>query len=359
MSVQLLLASSSPRRKSILNLAKIDFVTYSPELDENAITSNLLQTYKGTCQSALARIVTGELAFNKALTALRATKAPLILASDTLVMCRGYILGKPKNKEMAKAMFNLLLGRELSTAENALLAEAKVCFEVEEHSYLGQYHQVSTSVCLLIHKDLLKQTNLLQDNLYELANLPDCYNEAKDYVKLAFVEQAGVYMQANSPLFDQIIDDYIASNACYDKAGAYAVQEQTACLIRKIDGDVYTIMGLPLHAILRKCGTLLPFRAKETPISSNKQTKIKEIKPLVTTNTRVVKPIDTAIKPTLESKLSSASFEPDLSLSKLINTNDNNQALVSSLQSKLRKINSSSSLATKAMPRFLQNNNQK
>lgn len=41
MSVQLLLASSSPRRKSILNLAQIDFVTYSPQLDEATLTKKI------------------------------------------------------------------------------------------------------------------------------------------------------------------------------------------------------------------------------------------------------------------------------------------------------------------------------
>lgn len=416
MSTQLLLASSSPRRKSILNLAQIDFVTYSPQLDEAGLTSKLLKIYQGACQTALGRIVTGELAFHKAITAARMTQAPLILASDTLVMCRGYILGKPHNAETAKTMFNILLGKSLSSGELSLMEKFHVSDEAEGTNNLGQYHQVSTSACLLVKKELLLQASLTAEQLQEFKSLPEIYQEAKDYVRLLLVEQAGVYMQANSALFDDIIANYIASGSCYDKAGGYAVQEQTACLISKIDGDVYTIMGLPLHAILQKCGQLLPFRQTKVAVSEHKQAKIGEIKPLNTdatnqenskedtsnvtdsnkvnnlnssqynqvnskrtrTNQSNVSRFNSALLQNLtsyskqtnsvlhtkeknESKFSQAASvnEPDLSLSKPINTNENDKNLVNSLQSKLRSINTASSLANKSMPSFLQFNEKK
>lgn len=377
MSLQLLLASSSPRRKSILNLAQIDFVTYSPQIDEITFTNKLLAVYNGACQTALGRVITGELAFQKALAAAKVTKSPLILASDTLVMCRGYILGKPKNAAMAKAMFNLLLGRNLNDNENHILSNMHVCDETEEPSSIGQYHQVSTAVCLLIKKELLKQMTLKNEDLKEFQNLSDNYMEAKDYVRLLFVEQAAVYMQANAPLFDKIVDEYISSGACFDKAGAYAVQEQTACLIRKIEGDVYTIMGLPLHAILRKCGNLLPFRKTEIQSTETKQTKINEIKPILhssqsniarfnpsflqQSNTHTSENItEQAVAIRTEANLNTTvkSVEPDLSLSKPI-SNQSNQALVDSLQGKLRKLNHSSSFANRSIPSFLQENNKK
>jgi septum formation protein len=37
-----------------------------------------------------------------------------------------------------------------------------------------------------------------------------------------------------------------------DKAGAYGIQDAGGMLIKSIDGDFYTIMGLPLHALMQK-----------------------------------------------------------------------------------------------------------
>jgi septum formation protein len=58
-------------------------------------------------------------------------------------------------------------------------------------------------------------------------------------------------------LTDQEINAYIDSGQPMDKAGAFAVQDLGSVLIEKIDGDFYSILGLPLHKIylaLRELG---------------------------------------------------------------------------------------------------------
>lgn len=57
MSTQLLLASSSPRRRSILNLANIDFITYSPQVDESAISNKLLEIYRAPVNRLWAELL--------------------------------------------------------------------------------------------------------------------------------------------------------------------------------------------------------------------------------------------------------------------------------------------------------------
>jgi septum formation protein len=46
-----------------------------------------------------------------------------------------------------------------------------------------------------------------------------------------------------------------------DKAGAYGIQGRAAALVERIDGDFYTVMGLPLARVvrtLRGLGFMLP-----------------------------------------------------------------------------------------------------
>ena len=57
------------------------------------------------------------------------------------------------------------------------------------------------------------------------------------------------------------IAEYVASGEPFDKAGAYGIQGRAASLVEAIDGDFYTVMGLPLARVvrtLRRLGFTLP-----------------------------------------------------------------------------------------------------
>jgi septum formation protein len=63
------------------------------------------------------------------------------------------------------------------------------------------------------------------------------------------------------PLDTEEIAEYVASGEPLDKAGAYGIQGRAASLIESIDGDFYTVMGLPLARViraLRRLGFVLP-----------------------------------------------------------------------------------------------------
>ncbi|MGB6522162.1 MAG: Maf family protein [Candidatus Cybelea sp.] len=57
------------------------------------------------------------------------------------------------------------------------------------------------------------------------------------------------------------IAEYVATGEPFDKAGAYGIQGRAASLVESIDGDFYTVMGLPLGRVvrtLRRLGFALP-----------------------------------------------------------------------------------------------------
>ncbi len=54
-----------------------------------------------------------------------------------------------------------------------------------------------------------------------------------------------------APLSEKEIDLYIASGEPMDKAGAYGIQGKASRFISGIEGDYYSVVGLPLYAIYR------------------------------------------------------------------------------------------------------------
>ncbi len=116
----------------------------------------------------------------------------VILGADTIVVLDSEILQKPSSREEAFEMLSRLQGRE---------------------------HTVYTGIYLL--------------NKYN-------GKEASGYTK------SRVWF---SPLSPEEIWRYIDSGEPMDKAGAYGIQAMGAFFIEKIEGDFFSVMGLPLNLL--------------------------------------------------------------------------------------------------------------
>lgn len=57
------------------------------------------------------------------------------------------------------------------------------------------------------------------------------------------VSSTDVYMRN---LTEQEIEAYVDTKEPYDKAGGYGIQAKGSLLVDHIDGDFYTVVGLPL-----------------------------------------------------------------------------------------------------------------
>ena len=97
--MQLILASSSPRRKELLGLFGIPFVIRAADIDE-------------TMDPALPP--EREVARVSRLKALAVPREAedVVVAADTIVVCGGKVLGKPHSPQEAERMLRLLSGRD-------------------------------------------------------------------------------------------------------------------------------------------------------------------------------------------------------------------------------------------------------
>lgn len=132
----------------------------------------------------------------------------LIVAADTVVDVDGTPLGKPRDPAEAVAMLRTLSGRE---------------------------HLVHTA--------------------YTLVDGPSAR-------RLNGVQTTRVRFHA---LGEDEIAAYVATGDPFDKAGGYGIQGRGAVLVAGIDGDFYTVMGLPLGTLvrrLRELGYTLPAQAR-------------------------------------------------------------------------------------------------
>ena len=181
----MILASASPRRKELLEKFGVPFVIRVADIDE-------------TMDSSKAPF--DEVARVSRLKALAVERAPedVVIAADTIVVCDGQILGKPRNEEDAFRILSLLSGRS---------------------------HEVMTGMTVLRGEEIITHTEV---------------------TKIHFRR-----------LHPEEIRAYIATSEPMDKAGAYGIQGGAALFADGMDGDYYNVMGLPvcrLGMILRRLG---------------------------------------------------------------------------------------------------------
>ena len=97
--MQVILASSSPRRRELLGLFGIPFVVRAADIDETMDPGK--SPYDEVARVSRAKAL-----------AVPRGEDDLVIAADTIVVCAGRVLGKPHSREEAAAMLTLLSGRD-------------------------------------------------------------------------------------------------------------------------------------------------------------------------------------------------------------------------------------------------------
>lgn len=184
--MELILASQSPRRRELLGLFRLSFVIRVADIDET------MDPEKSPYDEA-ARV-----SRKKALAVPRRDD-DIVIAADTIVVCEGKVLGKPRTPEEAVQMLSLLSGRD---------------------------HQVMTGMTVLRGEQVVSCTEVTDIHFREMSQ--------------------------------KEIAAYVATGEPMDKAGAYGIQGGAALFAEKMVGDYYNVMGLPVCKLRQMLSELAP-----------------------------------------------------------------------------------------------------
>ena len=119
----------------------------------------------------------------------------VVLGCDTIVEYSGTVLGKPESRAEAKEMLRMLSGKK---------------------------HNVHTGVCIMDSEKAVSFTSTVKVEFYELS--------------------------------EELIDSYVATGESDDKAGAYGIQGVGCVLVKGIEGDYFSVVGLPVAETVRRLG---------------------------------------------------------------------------------------------------------
>ena len=177
---EIVLASASIGRKKLFQKYFTDFKVSVSNIDESKI------------KITEPRELTKRLAYLKSTAISKFYHDDFVIGFDTVVLCDGQILGKPKTKEEAKEVLRFLCGKEQDVITGYSIINLKKKLDVNE-----------------------------------------------------FCETRLFFKQ----LSDEFIMDYVSNHPVTKFAGGYGVQDNDS-LVDVMDGDFENVIGAPMHTII-------------------------------------------------------------------------------------------------------------
>ncbi|XP_045203745.2 probable bifunctional dTTP/UTP pyrophosphatase/methyltransferase protein [Mercenaria mercenaria] len=202
-SKKIVLASSSPRRKIMLEQIGLKFDIVPSNFEENLKKDSFKTPLDYVNETAKQKT----LEVTERLYGSQAPPPDLIIGADTIVTHDDEIFEKPSSRDHAISILSRLNG-------NA--------------------HDVFTSVVLVTPKS---DSTLAKYNLTQFHTCTE------------------VYMGELTP---RIIQAYVDTGEAMDKAGGYGIQALGSTLISGIKGDYFNVMGFPLHPFAKEVLKLFP-----------------------------------------------------------------------------------------------------
>jgi MAF protein len=196
------LASTSPRRRELLEILGIPFVVVSPgsasergEINETPLSNESPADLVQRLSLAKALAVVNNLPQLFPLLGEDELFHSVVIAADTVVALEDKILGKPNTPTEATQMLKLLR---------------------------RQPHHVYSGLTVAS---------------------PALSHQPKTQNSITYLHQSKVWMR---PYTDAEMTAYVSSGSPLDKAGAYGIQDQPFAPVERLEGCFASVMGLPL-----------------------------------------------------------------------------------------------------------------
>ncbi|MDR1997541.1 MAG: Maf family protein [Candidatus Margulisbacteria bacterium] len=178
---KIVLVSRSPRRRVLLKGLGLAFTVFAPQTAEHIRPRNYKQDLVKVTLAKINSAPCGQ--------------GQLLLACDTIVVCRGRVLGKPRAPKQAAEFLRLLSGKK---------------------------HTVYSCVALKFLR------------------------HGRPVIRHKTVATEVFFRQITG----RELRDYLQTPVPYDKAGAYGIQDTRGLFVRKINGCYYNVVGLPVSALI-------------------------------------------------------------------------------------------------------------
>ena len=225
MTMKLVLASGSQRRRELLTMCGYDYEIIVSNADET-IDENDPESFVRALSFRKAKEV-----FDRLFAAGRRDFA--VIGSDTVVAfqkegeAKPVIIGKPKDAEDAVRILSMLSGKT---------------------------HRVFTGVSVIA--DIPDENAAAQCSIREKAEIQ---TECSIRKKAEIQTECSITEVTFETLSPDEIADYVNSGDPLDKAGSYGIQGPFGMFVREIRGNYFTVIGMPipvLYKMLKKIGIL-------------------------------------------------------------------------------------------------------
>ena len=225
MTMKLVLASGSQRRRELLTMCGYDYEIIVSNADET-IDENDPENFVRALSFRKAKDV-----FDRLFAAGRRDFA--VIGSDTVVAfqkegeAKPVIIGKPKDAKDAVRILSMLSGKT---------------------------HRVFTGVSVIA--DIPDENAAAQCSIREKAEIQ---TECSIQEKAEIQTECSITEVTFETLSPDEITDYVNSGDPLDKAGSYGIQGPFGMFVREIRGNYFTVIGMPipvLYKMLKKIGIL-------------------------------------------------------------------------------------------------------